>query len=47
MKERFNDQRSTLDQLRDLLRLANQHGLYDAADYLTQHIEKWERRCRS
>lgn len=31
----MNDQRSVTDQLRDLIPIANQHGLYDAADYLT------------
>jgi hypothetical protein len=28
------------DQLRDLILIANQHGMYDAADYLTHVIEK-------
>jgi hypothetical protein len=29
-----NDQRSTLDQVKDLVVLATEHGLYDAADWI-------------
>ena len=28
------DQRSTYDQVKDLIQIANQHGMYDAADWL-------------
>lgn len=37
---RMNDQRSTYDQLRDLVQLANRHGLYDAADFVERAIER-------
>ncbi len=36
----MNDQRSTTDQLLDLVRLANEHGLYDAADAVQQLIAR-------
>jgi len=36
----MNDQRSTTDQLQDLVRLANAHGLYDAADFVRAAIER-------
>jgi hypothetical protein len=36
------DQRSLLDQLRDLIPLANQAGMYDAADYLRDVVEHHE-----
>jgi hypothetical protein len=34
------DQRSVTDQLQTLLGLANQNGLYDAADWLQQRVPK-------
>lgn len=34
----MNDQRSLQDQLQSLLQLANQNGLYDAADWLSRQI---------
>lgn len=34
----MNDQRSLLDQLRELIELANKNGLYDAADFLAQYV---------
>jgi len=34
------DQRSTYDQLLDLLELATQNGLYDAADWLKGHLNQ-------
>jgi hypothetical protein len=33
-----NDQRSTTDQLRDAVRLCNEAGLYDAADYIARDL---------
>ena len=33
-------QDSTIDQLRDLIIIANKFGFYDVADYLKQVIEK-------
>ena len=32
------DQRSLADQLRDLIPVANQMGMYDAADFLSQYV---------
>ncbi len=37
-------QDSTLDQLLDLIPIANRCGLYDAANYLRQQVEVWQRR---
>lgn len=34
------DQRSTYDQLLDILELATQNGLYDAADWLKNHLRQ-------
>jgi hypothetical protein len=34
----LQDQRSLIDQLKDLVPLANKHGLYDAADWLSSHL---------
>lgn len=34
----MGDQRSLTDQLQDLIGIANKHGLYDAADYITRAI---------
>lgn len=39
-----NDQRSLNDQLRTLFGLANEHGLYDAADWLKNVLEAQEQR---
>ena len=33
------DQRSVTDQLKELMILANKHGLYDAADWLKSTLE--------
>ena len=33
------DQRSTTDQLRDLLKIANKRGMYDAADVITKLLD--------
>jgi len=33
------DQRSVTEQLKDLIVLANQHGLYDAADWVKTQLE--------
>lgn len=35
----MNDQRSVTDQLHDLISIANSHGLYDAADWLSAFLE--------
>ena len=35
----MNDQRSTYDQLLDLITLANKHGLYDAADWIRGQMD--------
>lgn len=35
----MNDQRSLIDQLIDLIHLANKNGLYDAADYLKNVVD--------
>ncbi len=37
-------QDSTLDQLLDLIAIANRCGLYDAADYIRSQVEVWQRR---
>lgn len=37
------DQRSVTDQLRDLVLLANQNGLYDAADWLQARLDQSSR----
>lgn len=37
---RMPDQRSVAEQLQDLERLANQNGLYDAADWLRERRPK-------
>jgi hypothetical protein len=37
-------QDSLTDQLRDLIRLANRGGMYDAADYLTEVMQRAEGR---
>jgi hypothetical protein len=37
-KKAMPDQRSLTDQLRSLIELANQNGLYDAADFLKAHL---------
>lgn len=34
------DQRSTTDQLRDLIKFANAHGMYDAADVIARIVEE-------
>ena len=34
----MNDQRSTTDQLNDLVRLANKSGSYDAADWIKHKL---------
>lgn len=34
------DQRSVMDQLKDLVLLANQNGLYDAADWLRARLDQ-------
>jgi len=34
-----NDQRSTTDQLQDLVRLADKNGLYDASDWIKNKLE--------
>jgi hypothetical protein len=34
------DQRSVSDQLHDLVKLANERGMYDAADWITRSAEK-------
>lgn len=38
----MQDQRSTYDQLVSLHQLANENGLYDAADWLKSYITKIE-----
>lgn len=40
------DQRSLMDQLRTLIPIANERGLYDAADYLRGVVERQEARER-
>ena len=35
----MNRQDSLHDQLRDLIQLANKHGMYDAADFIKNIIE--------
>lgn len=35
------DQRSTYDQVVTLHQLANKQGLYDAADWVKKHLERW------
>lgn len=37
----MNDQRSVTEQLQDLIRLANEKGMYDAADWLRARIPVW------
>ena len=37
----MNDQRSTYDQLRDLVQLANEHGLHDAADAVQRLVDRY------
>lgn len=39
------DQRSLTDQLKDVIRLATQNGLYDAADWITQNYSLFRCRC--
>jgi hypothetical protein len=39
---RMPDQRSLVDQLRDLIPLANRAGMYDAADYIRDVVESHE-----
>ena len=36
------DQRATYDQLLDMLELATQNGLYDAADWLKRHLTQMQ-----
>lgn len=36
------DQRATYDQLLDMLELATQAGLYDAADWLKNHLQQMQ-----
>lgn len=36
----MNDQRSLTDQLKDLIPVATERGLYDAADYLKKQVEE-------
>ena len=38
------DQRSTTDQLRDLIAIANQKGMYDAADYLLNVVTRTDKK---
>jgi hypothetical protein len=33
------DQRAVTEQLADLIRLANEHGLYDAADWVKRELD--------
>ena len=42
LMESVPDQRSTYDQLVSLHELANQNGLYDAADWLKSQLEQWK-----
>jgi hypothetical protein len=35
----MNDQRALNDQLQDLVGIANQHGMYDAADFLRDLLQ--------
>lgn len=42
LMESMPDQRSTYEQLVSLYRLANQNGLYDAADWLKVQLEQWK-----
>jgi hypothetical protein len=37
------DQRSTFEQLRDVMEMANQAGMYDAADFIKSHLDRMER----
>ena len=38
-------QDSTMDQLEDLVAVANQCGMYDAADWLKGQLETWKKRA--
>lgn len=40
----MQDQRSTIEQLRDLIAVANQKGMYDAADYLLSVVTRTEQK---
>ena len=40
-KKMMPDQRSTYDQVVALHQTANQLGLYDAADWVKMHLDKW------
>lgn len=42
----MNDQRSTTEQLRDLIGIADQHGLYDAADFCRREVERVDARLQ-
>jgi hypothetical protein len=42
-----NDQRSTTEQLRDLIGIANERGLYDAADFCRREVERVDARMRT
>lgn len=42
----MNAQYSLLDQLKELVKLANKAGLYDAADYLSVVINRIERKSQ-
>ncbi len=42
LMESMPDQRSKYDQLVSLHELANQNGLYDAADWLKSQLEQWK-----
>ncbi len=42
LMESMPDQRSTYDQLLDMLELATQAGLYDAADWLKEHLRQMQ-----
>ena len=44
LNEAVQSQGSTLDQLKELHQLANQNGLYDAADLVRRLIENTEKR---
>lgn len=41
----MNSQVSLTDQLARLVHIADQHGLYDAADFLRNHVEQVNARC--